>query len=66
MVKLTQMPQVVIARVHGLATAAGCQLVAQSDIAVCSDNAMFATSGVNLGLFCFTVPLRFQEMFQGK
>ena len=54
MVKLTQMPQVVIARVHGLATAAGCQLVAQSDIAVCSDNAMFATSGVNLGLFCST------------
>lgn len=54
MVKLTKMPQVVIARVHGLATAAGCQLVAQSDIAVCSDDAMFATSGVNLGLFCST------------
>jgi enoyl-CoA hydratase/carnithine racemase len=54
MVKLTQVPQVVITRVHGLATAAGCQLVAQSDIAVCSDDALFATSGVNLGLFCST------------
>jgi enoyl-CoA hydratase/carnithine racemase len=54
MIKLTQLPQPVIAKVHGMATAAGCQLVAQCDLAVCSDNATFATSGVNLGLFCST------------
>jgi enoyl-CoA hydratase/carnithine racemase len=49
----------VIARVHGLATAAGCQLVAQCDLAVASSEARFAVSGVNLGLFCSTpaVPL---------
>jgi enoyl-CoA hydratase/carnithine racemase len=54
MIKLTQLPQPVIAKVHGMATAAGCQLVAQCDLAVCSDKATFATSGVNLGLFCST------------
>jgi enoyl-CoA hydratase/carnithine racemase len=42
----------VIARVHGIATAAGCQLVAMSDLAVASRDARFAVSGVNLGLFC--------------
>jgi len=49
----------VIARVHGIATAAGCQLVAQCDLAVASSEARFAVSGVNLGLFCSTpsVPL---------
>ncbi|MEY4729501.1 MAG: enoyl-CoA hydratase [Pseudomonadota bacterium] len=54
MLTLTKLPQPVIAKVHGMATAAGCQLVAQCDLAVCSDNATFATSGVNLGLFCST------------
>jgi enoyl-CoA hydratase/carnithine racemase len=56
---LTAMPQPVIARVHGIATAAGCQLVAQCDLAIASDNATFATSGINVGLFCATpsVPL---------
>ncbi len=54
MLALTKLPQPVIAKVHGMATAAGCQLVAQCDLAVCSDNASFATSGVNLGLFCST------------
>ena len=56
---LTALPQPVIARVHGIATAAGCQLVAQCDLAIASDNATFATSGVNVGLFCATpsVPL---------
>ena len=44
----------VIARVHGVATAAGCQLVAACDLAVCSDTARFATPGVNIGLFCAT------------
>jgi enoyl-CoA hydratase/carnithine racemase len=49
----------VIARVHGIATAAGCQLVAQCDLAVASSEARFAVSGVNFGLFCSTpsVPL---------
>ncbi|MEO5860968.1 MAG: enoyl-CoA hydratase [Burkholderiales bacterium] len=56
---LTALPQPVIAKVHGIATAAGCQLVAQCDLAIASDNASFATSGINVGLFCATpgVPL---------
>jgi enoyl-CoA hydratase/carnithine racemase len=44
----------VIAKVHGIATAAGCQLVAACDLAVASDDARFATSGINFGLFCAT------------
>jgi len=54
MVCLTRLPQPVIARVHGFAFAAGCQLVAQCDLAVASTNAQFATSGVKFGLFCST------------
>ena len=54
MMTLTQMPQPVIARVHGIATAAGCQLVAMCDLAVAVDSARFATSGINVGLFCAT------------
>ena len=54
MMALTQMPQPVIARVHGIATAAGCQLVSMCDLAVASDSARFATSGINVGLFCAT------------
>ncbi|MBX3015994.1 MAG: enoyl-CoA hydratase [Caldilineaceae bacterium] len=54
MMTLTQMPQPVIARVHGLATAAGCQLVAACDLAVAADTATFATSGIRVGLFCST------------
>jgi len=46
------MPQPVIARVHGIATAAGCQLVASCDMAVAADVARFAVSGINAGLFC--------------
>lgn len=59
MMTLTRLPQPVIARVHGIATAAGCQLVAQCDLAVASANAKFAVSGINVGLFCATpsVPL---------
>jgi len=59
MMTVTRIPQPVIARVHGIATAAGCQLVAQCDLAVASDNAKFAVSGINVGLFCSTpsVPL---------
>ena len=47
-------PQPVIARVHGIATAAGCQLVATCDLAVAGENAKFATPGVKIGLFCST------------
>jgi enoyl-CoA hydratase/carnithine racemase len=56
---IQRLPQPVIARVHGIATAAGCQLVAMCDLAVAADTARFAVSGVNLGLFCATpaVPL---------
>src|SRR4051812_36415174 len=54
MMSITRMPQPVIARVHGIATAAGCQLVAACDLAVASADARFATSGVNFGLFCAT------------
>jgi enoyl-CoA hydratase/carnithine racemase len=59
MQKLVALPQPVIAAVNGLATAAGCQLVAQCDLAVASADARFAVSGINLGLFCSTpaVPL---------
>jgi enoyl-CoA hydratase/carnithine racemase len=59
MQKLVALPQPVIAAVHGIATAAGCQLVAQCDLAVAAENARFAVSGINLGLFCSTpaVPL---------
>jgi enoyl-CoA hydratase/carnithine racemase len=54
MVSIVQLPKPVIARVHGIATAAGCQLVATCDLAVASDAAKFATPGVNIGLFCST------------
>jgi len=51
---ITQLRQPVIARVHGVATAAGCQLVATCDLALAADDARFATPGVNIGLFCST------------
>jgi enoyl-CoA hydratase/carnithine racemase len=54
MKKLVRLPQPVIAVVNGMATAAGCQLVAQCDLAVAASNARFAVSGINLGLFCST------------
>ena len=54
MVKLTRLPQPVIARVHGVATAAGCQLVSMCDLAVAADTASFALPGVNVGVFCST------------
>ncbi|MEO8250465.1 MAG: enoyl-CoA hydratase [Burkholderiales bacterium] len=59
MLTIQKLPVPVIARVQGIATAAGCQLVAQCDLAVASTEARFAVSGVNLGLFCSTpsVPL---------
>ena len=54
MVTIAHFPKPVIARVHGIATAAGCQLVATCDLAVASEDARFATPGVDIGLFCST------------
>ncbi|MGD9123734.1 MAG: enoyl-CoA hydratase [Desulfarculaceae bacterium] len=59
MTKLSRLPQPVVVQVQGVATAAGCQLVAACDLAVAADTARFATPGVKIGLFCGTpsVPL---------
>jgi enoyl-CoA hydratase/carnithine racemase len=54
MTSIVTLPKPVIARVHGVATAAGCQLVATCDLAVAANGARFATPGVNIGLFCST------------
>jgi enoyl-CoA hydratase/carnithine racemase len=54
MQRIVRLPKPVIARVHGVATAAGCQLVATADLAVAAETARFATPGVNIGLFCST------------
>jgi enoyl-CoA hydratase/carnithine racemase len=54
MLSIINCPKPVIARVHGVAAAAGCQLVATCDLAVADENARFATPGVNIGLFCST------------
>jgi len=54
MLAIQRLPQPVIARVQGVATAAGCQLVAMCDLAVASTEARFAVSGINVGLFCAT------------
>ncbi|GIV99840.1 enoyl-CoA hydratase [Roseiflexus sp.] len=54
MLTIQRLPQPVIARVHGIATAAGCQLVAMCDLAVAAEEATFAVSGINVGLFCST------------
>lgn len=54
MLQIQHLPQPVIARVHGVATAAGCQLVAMCDLAVAAETARFAVSGINVGLFCAT------------
>ncbi len=76
MMTIAAMPQPVIARVHGLATAAGCQLVAACDLAVAAEDARLATSGINAGLFCSTpsvaltrnVPRKaaFEMLFTGR
>lgn len=54
MLKIQALPKPVIAEVDGLATAAGCQLVATCDLAICTDTSTFCTPGVNIGLFCST------------
>lgn len=76
MQQITSLPVPVIARVQGLATAAGCQLVATCDLAVAVDSATFAVSGINLGLFCSTPAVAlsrnisrkrsFEMLFTGK
>lgn len=54
MMAMTRLPQPVIAKVNGVAAAAGCQLVAQCDLAIATDTARFGTSGINVGLYCST------------
>ncbi|QRM42334.1 enoyl-CoA hydratase [Rhizobium sp. BG4] len=54
MLEIARLPKPVIAEIDGLATAAGCQLVASCDLAICTDTATFCTPGVNIGLFCST------------
>ena len=54
MLQIVRLPKPVIAEVHGVATAAGCQLIATCDLAVAAEEARFATPGVNIGLFCST------------
>lgn len=54
MLGLQHLPQPVIAQVHGIATAAGCQLVASCDLAIATDDCRFGVNGVNIGLFCST------------
>lgn len=76
MQQIVSLPVPVIAKVQGLATAAGCQLVASCDLAVAVDSATFAVSGINLGLFCSTPSVAlsrnisrkhaFQMLFTGK
>lgn len=66
MLGLTRLPQAVIARVHGVATAAGCQLVAACDLAIASTQARFATSGINYGLFCATPAVPISRVIGSK
>ena len=66
MLSLQRLPVPVIARVQGIATAAGCQLVATCDLAVASTTARFAVSGVNLGLFCATPSVALSRNLQRK
>ena len=54
MTSITRLPQPVIAQVHGIATAAGCQLVASCDMAIAAEGTRFGVNGVNIGLFCST------------
>jgi len=66
MLSLTRLRQPVIAKVHGIATAAGCQLVATCDLAVATDTAKFGTPGVNIGLFCSTPMVALSRAVQRK
>ena len=66
MLTINRLQQPVIARVHGIATAAGCQLVANCDLAVASEDARFAVSGINVGLFCSTPAVPLSRNMQRK
>jgi enoyl-CoA hydratase/carnithine racemase len=66
MMSIQKLPMPVIARVHGIATAAGCQLVAMCDLAVASHDARFAVSGINVGLFCSTPSVALSRNLQRK
>jgi len=66
MVSINRLPQPVIARVNGIATAAGCQLVANCDLAVAAEDARFAVSGINAGLFCSTPAVPLSRNLQRK
>ena len=66
MMSIQRLPQPVIARVHGIATAAGCQLVAMCDLAVAARDAKFAVSGINVGLFCSTPSVALSRNLQRK
>ena len=63
---INRLPQPVIAKVQGIATAAGCQLVAQCDLAVAAETARFAVSGINVGLFCSTPAVPLSRNMQRK
>ena len=66
MMSIQRLPAPVIARVHGIATAAGCQLVAMCDLAVAARDAKFAVSGINVGLFCSTPGVALSRNLQRK
>ena len=66
MLSIHRLQQPVIARVNGIATAAGCQLVANCDLAVAADDARFAVSGINVGLFCSTPAVPLSRNMQRK
>src|SRR5690606_20808316 len=66
MQSIVNLPVPVVAKVHGIATAAGCQLVASCDLAVAADTAKFAVSGINVGLFCSTPAVALTRNVQAK
>lgn len=66
MMRIKRLPQPVIARVHGIATAAGCQLVASCDLAIAAEGAKFGTPGVNIGLFCTTPAVAIARTISAK
>ena len=66
MTTIQSLPQPVIAQVHGIATAAGCQLVASCDLAVADKSARFGVNGVNIGLFCSTPMVALSRVVKNK
>ncbi|MFG6561011.1 enoyl-CoA hydratase [Sulfitobacter sp. 1A15299] len=66
MARIQSLPQPVIAQVHGIATAAGCQLVATCDLAIAADDCRFGVNGVNIGLFCSTPMVALTRSIPGK